>query len=403
MSSVGPGRLSVGVVGGGIIGVAVARRLLELRPDLRVTVLEKESRLACHQTGRNSGVVHAGIYYAPGSLKARLCRRGVLLLHDYARSRGIRIENCGKLIIARDERERWPLMTLYQRATANGVPGVRLVNADQLREIEPHAVGLAGIHSPETAIVDFASVTAALAADIERSGGSIETGRGVTGITENAGQVRVRTTGGDYAFDRLVICAGLQGDRVARMAGADPNPQIVPFRGEYYVLRPERRYLVRGLIYPVPDPRYPFLGVHLTRRMDGEILVGPNAVLALAREGYRWRDLSARDIADMLSWPGFHRMARKHWRTGLVELQGSLSRRLFVAKAREFVPSLRDDDVVAGPAGIRAQAVNRNGTLADDFQIDQVGRVTAVRNAPSPGATSSLAIAEYIADRVPFA
>lgn len=394
--------LHVGVVGGGIVGLAVARRLLQVRPDARVTVLEKEEALARHQTGRNSGVVHAGIYYVPGSLKATLCRRGVSLLKELCATHGIAYETCGKLIVAFDEEERAKLRNLYERATANRVPGVRLVSSAELRDIEPHAAGLEALHSPSTAIVDFVAVAEALASEVRTGGGDVRTGARVTQLKARGTQVVARTPSGELTFDHLVICAGLHGDSVARLAGANPDPRIVPFRGEYYLLRPERRHLVKGLIYPVPDPRYPFLGVHLTRRHDGEVLVGPNAVLALAREGYGWRTVRLGDLAGTLAWPGFWQLARAHWQMGLSEMAGSLSRTRFAGLARRFVPELEADDLIPGPAGVRAQAVARDGTLVDDFRIDHLGPITAVRNAPSPGATSSLAIAEYIVSQIDF-
>jgi L-2-hydroxyglutarate oxidase len=399
-AAIGRQPLAVGIVGGGILGLAVARRVLQVRPDARVTVIEKEPGLARHQTGRNSGVVHAGIYYAPGSLKATLCRRGVGLLRDFCAERGLAYETCGKLIVALSDEERPKLGVLHERALANGVPGVRMMAPEQVREIEPHAACVAALHSPETAIVNFRAVTEAMAAEISEQGAAVVTGQAVTHVSQKGGRVLVGTTAGEHTFDRLIVCAGLHSDVVARLAGADADPRIVPFRGEYYVLRPERRHLVRGLIYPVPDPRYPFLGVHLTKRHDGEILVGPNAVLALAREGYSWGQVSLVDLAGTLAWPGFRRMAGKHWRMGLREFSVSLRRRAFVALARQFVPELKDEDVLPGPAGVRAQAVARDGSLVDDFRIDQMGQVTAVRNAPSPGATSSLAIAEYVVDQV---
>jgi L-2-hydroxyglutarate oxidase LhgO len=378
--------------------VAVARRLLEVRPDIAITLLEKEDRLAAHQTGHNSGVVHAGIYYLPGSLKARLCRRGVGLLAEFCAAHGVAYDRCGKLIVALDETERGRLYALHERAIANGVPGVRLLRQAEMAEIEPCVRGLAGLHSPETAIVDFAAVTRALAADVERLGGEIRLRHDVTGIRHRHREVVVQTPQGDVTGDAVVLCAGLHTDQLAALAGDDADPRIVPFRGEYYLLRPDRRNLVRGLIYPVPDPRYPFLGVHLTRRYDGEVLVGPNAVLALAREGYTWRDVNSRDVADALRWPGFRRMARRHWRTGVREVTGSLSKRAFVRLARRYVPDLTVPDVIRGPAGVRAQAVAADGSLVDDFRITLRGRVMAVRNAPSPGATSSLAIAEHVVD-----
>jgi (S)-2-hydroxyglutarate dehydrogenase len=389
----------IAVVGGGIIGAAVARRLLEMRPGARVTVLEKEAELAQHQTSHNSGVVHAGLYYTPGSLKARLCRRGVGLLRDYCRDRGLPYDECGKVLVALDETERTRLEDITRRAVANGVPGVRTLDSAQLRRVEPHVRGIAGLHSPETAIADFAAVTRALADDVLAGGGSVRTSFEVTGLRERGGEALVEgADGSQEAYDLVVLCAGLQSDRVAALAGHGPDPRIVPFRGEYHLLRPHRRHLVRGLVYPVPDPRFPFLGVHLTRRVDGEVMVGPNAVLALAREGYGWKDVSARDLRDAVAWPGFRRFARTHWRTGVTETLGSLSRRRFVAAARRYVPELETDDVVPGPRGVRAQALGHDGALLDDFRITRHGAVLSVRNAPSPAATSSLAIAEHVVD-----
>jgi L-2-hydroxyglutarate oxidase LhgO len=387
-----------GVVGAGILGLAIARRLLELVPDASVTVLEKEAVVGAHQTSHNSGVVHAGLYYAPGSLKATLCRRGMTLLRDYCAERGLPYEECGKLVVARDAAELARLNEIEARATANGVPGLRRLSGGELQEVEPHVTGVAALHSPRSAIADFAAVARAFAADVEAERGTLLLGQEVTGIAPAGSQVRVRVAGGlEYAFDRLVICAGLQSDRVARLAGDDDGPAIIPFRGEYLRLRPARTDLVRGLIYPVPDPALPFLGVHFTRRVDGTVDIGPNAVLALAREGYSRVSIVPRDVAETLRWPGFRRLARRHWRTGVRELHGSLHRGAFLREARAFVPALRDDDVERAPAGVRAQAVDRDGTLVDDFRISRLGRVVAVRNAPSPAATSCMAIAEYVA------
>lgn len=387
------------VVGGGIVGTAVARRLSQLRPEATVTLLEKEPELARHQTGRNSGVVHAGLYYAPGSLKARLCRRGVAMLRDYCTERGLAYDECGKVLVALDDVEERRLADIMSRAVANEVPGVRLLDAGQVTAIEPHVRGVAGLHSPETAIVDYAAVTRALADDARQAGADVRTGYEVTGLTQRGDEVLVsRRQGGTDAFDHVILCAGLHADRVAELAGDEAGPRIVPFRGEYYLLRPERRDLVRGLVYPVPDPRYPFLGVHLTRRVDGEVMVGPNAVLALSREGYRWSDVSPSDLREALAWKGFRRFARQHWRTGVTETFGSLSKRSFVAAARRYVPELTVGDVVPGPSGVRAQALGADGELVDDFRMTKRGNVLAVRNAPSPAATSSLAIAEHIVD-----
>ena len=391
------------VVGGGIIGAATARRLLELRPDAQVTLVEKEDRLAAHQTGRNSGVVHAGLYYEPGSLKARLCRRGVGLLKQFCAEQGLAYNEIGKVLVALDETERQRLDAIAERARANGVPGIAILDRAQLHDIEPNVSGIAGLHSPSTAIVDYAEITRRLAADAESRGATIRTGFTVTGLEHTTGtaaeEVIVREASGEeLVVDQVVLCAGLQVDRLAELAGDVHSPRIVPFRGEYFALVPEKRSLVNGLVYPVPDPRYPFLGVHLTPRFDGEVLVGPNAVLALAREGYRRRDISAKELAEIVSYSGFRRFARQHWKTGLNEMRGSLSKRAFTAAAQRYVPELAVKDLVPSTAGIRAQALEADGSLVDDFRISQKGAVVAVRNAPSPAATSSLAIAEHIVD-----
>ena len=387
----------IGVVGGGIIGLAVARRIAELRPDARVTVLEKEADVALHQSGHNSGVVHAGIYYAPGSLKARLCRRGVELLRAYCAERNLPLEECGKLVVALDAAEVERLRELEQRATANGVPGLRWVEGDELREIEPHAAGVAGLHSPSTAITDYRAIARSFADDLRAAAGEVLLSAEVTAVRRTRGQARVEAHGESFEFDRIVICAGLQSDRVARLAGDEREPTIVPFRGEYYRLAPERADLVRGLLYPVPDPAYPFLGVHFTRRIDGGVDVGPNAVLAFAREGYRRRNVRVADLIETIRSPGFRALARAHWRMGARELRGSLSKRAFAAEARRYLAAVTAGDLVPAPAGVRAQALEPDGTLVDDFRINVIGPVTAVRNAPSPGATSSLAIAEHVA------
>ncbi|MGW5416196.1 L-2-hydroxyglutarate oxidase [Actinomadura geliboluensis] len=390
----------VGVVGAGILGLAIARRLAEARPGVRVTVLDKEDRVAAHQTGHNSGVAHAGLYYAPGSLKATLCRRGIGLLKEYCTDRSLPYEECGKVVVARDASELAALDEIERRATANGVPGLRRLTGGGLREIEPHAAGVAALHSPTTAIADFPAVARAFAAEVAAAGGEIRLGFEVVRLGRAGDRVTVASPHEELVFDRLVVCAGLQSDRVARLAGDAPAPAIIPFRGEYYRLVPSRTDLVRGLIYPVPDPRYPFLGVHFTRRVDGGVDIGPNAVLALAREGYRRRDVRPGDVWETVRWPGFRHLARRHWRTGAKELYGSAVKRAFVAEARGFVPALTAADVVAAPAGVRAQAVDPDGSLVDDFRIGRVGPVVTVRNAPSPAATSSLAIAEHVVERL---
>jgi L-2-hydroxyglutarate oxidase LhgO len=392
--------LRIGVVGAGIIGLAVARRLTELRPDATVTVLEKEAEPALHQTGRNSGVVHAGIYYPPGSLKARLCRRGVGLLQAYCEERDIPLVACGKLVVALDESELERLRELERRALANEVPGMRWVDENGVREIEPHAAGVAGLHSPTTAITDFRAVAHAFADDVRAAGGSVRLGAEVLSIVPGRKTARVATADDELEFNTLVLCAGLHADRMARLAGDDREPTIVPFRGEYFRLSDEREQLVRGLLYPVPNPAYPFLGVHFTRRVTGGVDVGPNAVLALAREGYRRRDVRLGDLAETLGARGFRTLARKHWRMGVHELRGSLSKHAFAAEARRYVPEVSAADLVPAPAGVRAQAVDPDGLLVDDFRINRLGPITAVRNAPSPGATSSMAIAEHIAESV---
>ncbi|MCV2488311.1 L-2-hydroxyglutarate oxidase [Geodermatophilus sp. YIM 151500] len=398
-------RTRYAVVGGGIIGAAVARRLLELRPDAHVTLLEKEDRLAAHQTGRNSGVVHAGLYYQPGSLKATLCRRGVGLLEEFCAEKGLPYDEIGKVLVALDAEEEQRLGAIAERARANGVPGIRIIDRAELRELEPHVTGIAGLHSPSTAIVDYVAVTRELAADAQARGALVRTGFPVTAIQHTTGgtdeEVVLRgASGEEVVADRVLLCAGLHVDRLATLAGDVDAPRIVPFRGEYYALSPEKRKLVNGLVYPVPDPRYPFLGVHLTPRVDGEVLVGPNAVLALAREGYTWRTVSPADLVDIVRYAGFRRFARQHWRTGIGEMRGSLSKRAFTAAARRYVPELTVDDLVPSTAGIRAQALEADGGLVDDFRITQKGAVVAVRNAPSPAATSSLAIAEHLVDVV---
>lgn len=394
-----PGRRTI-VVGGGILGLAFARQVLLDEPGASVTVLEKGSGVAGQQSGRNSGVVHAGIYYASGSLKARLCREGGDLLEGFCGEHGITFERCGKVVVAITAEERMRLDGLLERSLANGVPGVRLVDAAELRELEPHVHGLAAIHSPHTGIVDFPGVCRALAGDVQQLGGEVRLRAEVKGIAQHEDEVTVSLAGGGHLnAGRAVLCGGLQSDRLARMAGGDRWPAIVPFRGEYWALRPERRHLVRGLVYPVPDPRYPFLGVHLTLRFDGEVLVGPNAVVALAREGYRWRDVVPADVAELARSAGFRALARQHLRTGVDEVVRSLSRRRFAAAAARYVPEVRPGDLVRAPAGVRAQAVARDGALVDDFAIEQTPRVLAVRNAPSPAATSSLAIARELAQR----
>ncbi|HTJ67810.1 MAG TPA: L-2-hydroxyglutarate oxidase [Actinospica sp.] len=389
----------IGVVGAGLVGLAVARQLAQTT-GAEVTVFEKERDVCAHQSGHNSGVVHSGIYYTPGSLKATLCRRGVELIREFCGVHGLEYREIGKVIVARDEVERARLDELEKRAAGNGVPRVRRLGPEELRELEPHVRGVAVLHSPTTAIVDYPIIARALVSDLTKLGGTVLLDTPVTRIERDGERVAVHSRGVRHGFDRLVLCAGLQSDTVARLAGDDQGPAIVPFRGEYYRLVPERRGLVNGLVYPVPDPAYPFLGVHLTPRVDGGVDVGPNAVLALAKEGYRRTDVRPADLYRTLTWPGSLRLFRQHWRMGLHEYRGSLSKRAFTAAARAYVPELTTGDLVAAPAGVRAQAVDRDGSLVDDFRLSTLGPVTAVRNAPSPAATSSLAIAEYVAGRI---
>jgi L-2-hydroxyglutarate oxidase LhgO len=389
-------RHPIGIIGAGLLGLAVARQLA--RANISVLVFEKEAEVATHQSGHNSGVVHAGIYYAPGSAKATMCRRGADLLRAYCADRDLPWDTRGKLVVARDAAETEKLRELNRRAYANNVPGLRWLEAGELRELEPEVTGQAALLSPSTAITDYSAIARSFAADVARSGGHVLTNTLVTGIRagQPGGGVLVRTPGTTFRLSRLVICAGLQADLLARAAGDDAAPEIIPFRGEYLRLRPQARDLVRHLIYPVPDPRYPFLGVHLTPRVDGEVDLGPNAVLGLSREGYRRRDVSLTELSALGRSAAFRHLTRQHWRTGVREVRGSLFRRAYLAEARTYLPWLNASDVVPAPAGVRAQAVDPDGSLVDDFRIHRVGDVTAVRNAPSPGATSCLAIAEHI-------
>ena len=392
--------MTVGVVGGGILGIAIARELMRRHPDEQVVVFEKESELGAHQTGHNSGVVHAGIYYKPGSLKAVLCTRGRELLRDYCAEHAIAYDEVGKLVVAVEADEVGRLDALERTATDNGVPGLRRLGPSGIRDIEPHAVGLAALHSPETAITDYVAVTKSLAAEIEAAGGEIRLSAEVTDLARRGGRIVVTTAAGEHVVDRLVLCPGLHADKLATIADGQDGPQIIPFRGEYMLVKPPKQDLVRGLIYPVPDPRYPFLGVHFTRRVSGVVDVGPNAVLATRREGYRRSDLSARDLAEIARWPGTWHLAREHWRTGVSEVWGSISKRAYMRNAQKYVPEIGSADVVRYTSGVRAQAVERDGSLVDDFRITHADGITSVRNAPSPAATSSLAIAEYVVDHM---
>ncbi len=369
-------------------------------PGAGITVVDKEPDVAMHQTGHNSGVVHAGVYYAPGSLKAILCRQGRELLKEFCDEWDLPYVECGKLIVAKNVDEIVKLRELQRRAQINEVPGIRFLGADALTEIEPHARGAAALHSPRTAIVDFTAIAKAVAADIRQRGGELMLSCEVNGFRREPRGMCVLTAAGDIVTERVIVCAGLQSDRVAILAGDDPDPAIIPFRGEYYQLASNLSHIVKGLIYPVPDPRYPFLGVHFTRRVTGGVDIGPNAVLGLAREAYRRREIDLGDVMDVVRWRGFRRLARSHWRAGTREVFSSLSRRVFVNAARQYVPALSHKDIVPAPAGVRAQAVGANGKLLDDFEVHYLGPVVALRNAPSPAATSSLAIAEHLVDKI---
>lgn len=392
------GSFDLAVVGGGILGLATARELQRRRPSWKVVVLERESDIAAHQTGSNSGVAHAGIYYKPGSLKAQLCVQGIRSLYEYCDERGLAYERCGKLIVALRRGEVPALDELERRGRANGVEGLRRVGADEIAAIEPHAAGIDGLFSPMTGIVDFPAVARSLADDLRADGGSVVTGAAVTAIEPAGTAARVRHARGELRAGRVITCAGAWADRLAVAAGAEPDPRIVPFRGAYLKLKASRRHLVRGLIYPVPDPDLPFLGVHLTKRVDGEVLLGPSALIVGALDAYDLRRVRWPDLRATLAWPGTYRVARRFWRTGVSELAMALRPERMVAACARYVPELTPDDVEAGPAGVRAQAVGRDGSLVEDFVFSRAGGALHVRNAPSPAATSALAIARHIAD-----
>jgi L-2-hydroxyglutarate oxidase len=395
-----PESCDLAVVGGGILGLAVARELINRNPRASVCVLEREHEIATHQSAHNSGVIHAGVYYTPGSLKARLCVQGARELYAYCEQRGIASERCGKVIVATAEHELHRLDELERRGRANGVPGLRRLDARGIEELEPHARGIAGLHSPETGIVDFPAVARAYARDVLERGGGIATGCEVLGVCVAGRGLRITHSHGASEAAHAVFCAGAWSDRLAVAAGAPEDPRIVPFRGAYLRLKSERRHLVKSLIYPVPDPSLPFLGVHLTRHTDGDILIGPTALLAGARDAYRLARVRRRDLLDTLRWPGTWRMLARWWRTGVSELGHAALRSTFVRAAARYVPELRLGDVESAFAGVRAQALARDGRLIDDFVFSHTERAMHVRNAPSPAATSSLAIARHVADEV---
>jgi L-2-hydroxyglutarate oxidase LhgO len=388
------------VVGAGIVGMATARELVNRHADLRLAVIDKEQVVGAHQTGHNSGVIHSGIYYAPGSLKARLCVEGAREMYAYCESRGIAAERCGKVIVATEEPELGRLDALLERGMANCVDGLEMIGPQGLRELEPHCAGIRALWSPNAGIVDYREVVRHYALDVRNAGGEVHTGRELLGIVRRSDRVLLQTSAGDLEALRVVVCAGLYADRVAALGGGRREPQVVPFRGDYWELRPEARHLCRNLIYPVPDPSFPFLGVHATRRIGSEeVWLGPNAVLAFSREGYGRLDVSARDLAQVLASRGFQRLAARYWRMGALELWRDFSKRAFCESVRRYLPEVTMADMVPGPSGVRAQALDPAGRLVDDFVTEVQGdRVMHVRNAPSPGATSSLAIGRLVAD-----
>lgn len=393
-----PERCDVAIVGAGIVGLAVARELAKRRPRDSVCVLERETEMGTHQTGHNSGVIHAGVYYVPGSLKARLCVEGAREMYEYCEANGIASERCGKVIVATDASELARLDELERRGLANGVPGLRRIDAEEIRVLEPHSRGIAGLHSPATGIADFSAVAQSYARDVSSAGGTIATSCEILGVSVTPSHVRLLHSQGATEARNAVFCAGAWADRLAVAAGADPDPRIVPFRGAYLKLLPAKRDLVSSLIYPVPDPSLPFLGVHLTRHIDGDVLIGPTALMAGARDAYELKRIRGRDVLDTLRWPGTWRMLAKWWRTGLTEVRHAALRSAFVRAAARYVPELEPADVEPAFAGVRAQALARDGKLVDDFVFSHTERALHVRNAPSPAATSSLAIARHIAD-----
>ncbi len=400
LTSASPTRTTdVVIVGGGIVGLATAHNLLRAKPGTSVVLVEKEADLAGHQTGHNSGVLHSGIYYKPGSLKAKLAHEGRTRMVEFCQEHDIPHEICGKIIVATQDDDVPRLDALAERAVANQVVAHR-IDIAELREREPHAAGIAALHVPATGITDYTTVCRTMASLITDAGGEIRMSTKVTDIDERSGSVRVSTTGGELEAGMVITCGGLYSDRLARMTEPETTERIMPFRGEYYELAEHRRHLVKTLIYPVPDPDFPFLGVHLTRMIDGSIHAGPNAVLALAREGYTWGDINAKDLAEVMANPGWWRLARTYWKTGMGEYYRSLSKRAFVRALQRLVPEITVDDLVPSPAGVRAQAVNRQGALLDDFVWAETARVVNVLNAPSPAATASLSIGQEIVDRL---
>ena len=386
------------IIGGGIIGLATAMEAARRFPRWRIVVIEKENRVAAHQTGHNSGVIHSGIYYKPGSLKAKTCVEGGAAMVAFCREHGIPYQICGKVVVATQEEELPALEELYRRGSANGVPSLAMIGPEPLREIEPHSAGIRALRVPGAGITDYTAVAGKFAEIVAAGGGEVRTRTEATGIIRRSGETIVETTQGALAARTVINCAGLHSDRIARLAGAQTDLRIVPFRGEYYEIAPERASLVKALIYPVPDPSFPFLGVHFTRRIHGGIEAGPNAVLAFRREGYRKTDFSISDTLATFAFPGFWRMARKYWRSGLEEYYRSLSKRAFVRALQRLVPEIQEADLRPGGAGVRAQALDRTGKLLDDFHIVRTDNVIHVLNVPSPAATASIVIGRRIVD-----
>jgi (S)-2-hydroxyglutarate dehydrogenase len=389
-------RYDIAIIGAGIVGLATAMEMLTRFPSLRLVVLEKEQAIGQHQTGHNSGVIHSGVYYAPGSLKARACVAGKARLISFCDEHGIRYDLCGKVIVATHEQELPRLEELYRRGLANGVPSLELIGPERLHEIEPSVFGIKALYSPTTGIVDYGQVAGALARCFLSSGGEILTGHEVIALKQRSAGSQLITPVHVVEARYVISCGGLYADRLARLSGSSHSPRIVPFRGDYYLLRPQRSGMVRGLIYPVPDPRFPFLGVHFTRRLNGEVWLGPNAILAFAREGYRRLMINAGELGEMLRYRGFRKLASRYWRVGLEELYRDFSKTAFLKALQRYLPDLRSADLLPGPSGVRAQALAPDGVLLDDFLVDEQGGMLHVRNAPSPAATSSLAIAEMI-------
>lgn len=389
----------VTIIGGGIVGLATGYQLSKLHPDKRVVVLEKEAELAFHQTGHNSGVLHSGIYYKPGSLKALNCRTGKEAMQAFCEAEGVPYDVCGKVIVAVEEEEVPRLEAIYERGQANGVR-CEMIDRERLSELEPHSAGICALAVPEAGIVDYKQVCARLAEHVRRVDGEIFTSAKVTGIANSNGRIVVQSERGEFESGVVVNCAGLQSDRVTRLGGREPEAKIVPFRGEYFELKPEAQHLCRNLIYPVPDPKFPFLGVHFTRMIQGGIECGPNAVLAFSREGYHKTDVNLRDLFESLTYPGFLRMAAKHWRMGLGEMWRSISKAAFVHALQRLMPEIRSEHLETAPAGVRAQALAHDGSLVDDFLIQENGSIVNVCNAPSPAATSSLNIGRLIVEKL---